>query len=123
MREDLRAQDPMAERETADILAPYRELARLAERELELARAGELELLMGLAEHRRRLRTQIDQPHPAGGAGLLALAAGYTEEAGVELERHRALLVREMSVSANASRAARGYGAQGHRALGLDRRA
>jgi hypothetical protein len=96
---------------------PYAAILELAERELELARAGRIEDLRSLAPQWDALTAGLPPRPPASARGPLARAAALHERTGAALMCLRETLLCDLRTTARASRAARGYAGQTQRRI------
>lgn len=104
-------------------LAAYEALARHARLELELARAGEIERLVPLAERWERLIAGLPAHAPAAAAPLLEQARATHARTQAELASLRERLHAQLADAARARRAAGGYALQARRRPRLQRSA
>jgi hypothetical protein len=100
---------------TTDTLDPYAAILELAERELELARAGRVEDLRSLGPQWEALTAGLPPQPPASARGPLARAAALHERTNAALMCLREALLCDLRTTARASRAAHGYAGQAQR--------
>jgi hypothetical protein len=98
-------------------LDPYTAILELAERELELARAGRIEDLRSLAPQWDALTAGLPSQPPAAARGPLARAAALHERTNAALQCLREAMLCDLRTTARASRAAHGYARQGQRRI------
>jgi hypothetical protein len=94
---------------------PYVAILELAERELELARAGRIEDLRSLAPQWDTLTAGLPSQPPPSARGPLARAAALHERTNAALQCLRDAMLCDLRTTARASRAAHGYARQGQR--------
>ncbi len=104
-------------------VAGYEAILEHAERELELAGAGELDGLLALGAVWDEMTRGLPPHPPAAAADVLERAKLIHERTRVELLRLRELLLNEMAGATRARRAADGYAGQLPRRPRLDRSA
>jgi hypothetical protein len=93
---------------------PYVALLRLAERELELAGAGEFGALAEIAAERDALIATLPDVPPADARETLERTALIQERTTIELQRGREQMLLAVRHVTHGLRAARGYGAALH---------
>lgn len=94
---------------TASPAAPYETLCRLAEEELELVGAGQLERLPELQQRRTELIATLPPSPPAAARPALERCALLQRRVEIELMRSREALLLELSALARGQRAVSGY--------------
>jgi len=102
-------------------LEPYESILRHAELELELAGQGDIDSLQELAERWPALTAGLPDRPPQAAGPLLQRAALIHERTRIELVRLREALLGNLATSAQAKRAASGYGRGLRRGPQLDR--
>lgn|GEM_PF-848421 len=113
----------VASRRAGAELEPYQRILRHAELELELAGRGEIDALQRLGESWEPLTAGLPERPPAAAGPLLQRAALIHERTRIELIRLREGLLGNLAASAQAKRAASGYGRGLQRGPQLDRSA
>jgi hypothetical protein len=106
-----------------DLLGPYEALNEHAELELELAGRGEIERLTALRTRWEELIGELPARPAVAAAPLLERAQLIHRRTRIELLRLREALLEEIARTAQARRAADGYGGQLQRRARLDRSA
>jgi hypothetical protein len=96
---------------------PYAAILELAERELELARAGRIEDLRSLAAQWDALTAGLPARPPASARRPLARAAALHERTNATLLCLREAMLCDLRTTARAGRAAHGYARQGQRRI------
>lgn len=109
--------------EPGGVLAPYRAILELAERELELATSGDLDDLEPLAAEWAALTAGLPERPPRQAQALIAQASALQRRARGELIRRRQEVLEDLAKVAQASRAGRGYTPQTRPRWQLDRSA
>jgi hypothetical protein len=99
----------------ATTLDPYSAILELAERELELARAGRIEDLRSLAPQWDALTAELPAQPPLAARGPLQRAAALHERTNAALLCLREAMLCDLRTTARASRAAHGYARQAQR--------
>lgn len=99
----------------------YDGLVALAERELELVRAADLEALPGLWDERRRLVSELPPVPPADAQGWLERAAELQGRTTALLEEHLSATGAEMRRLVKGRAAMKGYAPQVQRTPLVDR--
>ncbi|HEY1687873.1 MAG TPA: hypothetical protein VGF95_03310 [Solirubrobacteraceae bacterium] len=116
----------LAQESSGTPLQHYATMLTLAERQLEVATSGDLGELGPLAQRWDELVALLPPNPPAAAGPLLKRAAVLNEQTNTELLHLHEALVQDISITARAGRAARGYavqGQQGPRFTRIDRRA
>jgi hypothetical protein len=107
----------------ATTLDPYSAILELAERELELARAGRIEDLRSLAPRWDALTADLPAQPPPAARGPLQRAAALHERTNAALLSLREAMLCDLRTTARASRAAHGYARQAQRRARVDQSA
>ncbi len=105
------------EMDASSALDPYSAILELAERELELARAGRIEDLRSLAPQWDALTAGLPAHPPPHARDPLARAAALHERTNAALMCLREGLLCDLRTTAHASRAAHGYARQAQRRI------
>jgi hypothetical protein len=98
-------------------LDPYTAILELAERELQLARAGRIEDLRALASEWDALTAELPAQPPTSARGPLQRAAALHARTNATLLSLRDAMLCDLRTTARASRAAHGYARQSHRRI------
>jgi hypothetical protein len=113
----------MSARSPESALAPYAAIVQLSEQQLEIARKGEIAGLEPLEQAWRELLADVPSEPPAAAAPLLEAAAALSDQTMAQLRRMQEALLCDIAVTAQASKAARGYAARGRYSSRVDRSA
>lgn len=113
----------LAEEGAGAPLQHYANMLTLAERQLEAATSGELGELGPLAERWDEIVALLPSNPPPAAGPLIKRAAALSEQTNAQLLHLHEALVQDISITARAGRAARGYAVQarGPRPTRVDR--
>jgi hypothetical protein len=113
----------MSARSPETDLAPYTAMVRMSEQQLELARQGEIAGLEPLEQAWQELLAGLPAEPPAAAASRLEAAAELSGQTTAQLRRMQEALLCDIAVTAQASKAARGYAARARYSSRVDRSA